>query len=70
MQSVTADEGEESGKERAALRGRAARDHAGELADFERRGTPRPSDECDQSAEIGAGAALRTEQPSDINPQV
>jgi hypothetical protein len=33
---VTADKSEEGGQERAALRGRAARDHVGELADLER----------------------------------
>src|SRR5262245_1871757 len=35
VQAVAADEGEERGEEGAALRGRAACDHAGELMDLE-----------------------------------
>src|SRR5262245_23640301 len=61
VQAVTADKGEIRGKESAALWGRAARDHVGELTDLE-------TDECgteherDQSKEVRIESSLRTDR--------
>ena len=61
MQAMAADKGEERGKKSAALRGGAAGDHVGELADLEieERGTEH---ESDQRKEVGVDASPRTDR--------
>jgi len=58
---------EEGGQERAALRGRAARDHVGELADLERKKRG-PQREGDDGEEIDGQGAPRIDRKH-ISPQ-
>src|SRR5215471_21422979 len=61
VHAVAADEGEERGEKSAALRGRAAGDHAGELVDLEIEecGTQH---ESDQSKQVGICSSALTDR--------